>query len=218
MEATTKMYLQKSKIKEYAFLASLSYLDHDSNELASSSSHEELERRIEDKLNGLSILPDTIEGLCTMALVDDAACGDIKDIGNDSASDVSHFIDDLAAEVEELTAALASQDKLLSLTARERKDSKYKYENTLRELESTRASIVVSVETKCDRCVLHMLNITTLQTKYATLLDERDELQYRSSLLGVCTTCPALQTEVAEKNARISLLEKASSMSVLVSA
>jgi hypothetical protein len=31
-----------------------------------------------------------------------------------------------------------------------------------------------------------MSNITTLQTKYATLLDESDELQSRSSLLGVC--------------------------------
>jgi hypothetical protein len=102
------MYLQKAKINEYAFLASLSYLDHDSDESASSSSDEELKRRIEDKLNGLCILPDTIEGLCTTTLVDDAACGDSKDIGNDSASDVSHFIDDLAAEVEELTTALAS--------------------------------------------------------------------------------------------------------------
>jgi hypothetical protein len=58
-----------------------------------------------------------------------------------------------------------------------------------------------------------MSNITTLQTKYATLLDERDYLRARSSLLGVCTICPSLQIELAERDARIALLEKASSVS-----
>jgi hypothetical protein len=45
-----------------------------------------------------------------------------------------------------------------------------------RELESTRAFVVVSYMTKYDVCTLHMLNITTLWTKYATLLDECDEI------------------------------------------
>jgi hypothetical protein len=44
----------------------------------------------------------------------------------------------------------------------------------------------MSDEIECDGCALHMSNIATLQTKYATLLDERDELQSRSSLLGAC--------------------------------
>jgi hypothetical protein len=70
-------------------------------------------------------------------------------------------------------------------------------------------------ETECDGCALHMSNITTLQTKYVTLLDERDELRYRSSLLGACTVCPSLQTELAERDARIALLEKASSVTAL---
>jgi hypothetical protein len=74
--------------------------------------------------------------------------------------------------VEELTVALASQDKILRLAARERKEFKFKYDIMLRELESDRGSVVVSDETKCDECALHILNITTLQTKYATLLDD----------------------------------------------
>jgi hypothetical protein len=41
-----------------------------------------------------------------------------------------------------------------------------------------------------------------------------DELQSRYTLLGVCTACPGLQTELAEKNARIASLEKASSVSM----
>jgi hypothetical protein len=37
--------------------------------------------------------------------------------------------------------------------------------------------MVVSNETKCNACALHMSNFTTMQTKYATLLDECDELR-----------------------------------------
>jgi hypothetical protein len=43
-EALKKKYLQKEKIKERAFLASLSDLDHDSDDVVSSSSDEETER------------------------------------------------------------------------------------------------------------------------------------------------------------------------------
>jgi hypothetical protein len=75
-----------------------------------------------------------------------------------------------------LNAILANQDKLLRFSTRERKEFKFKYESTLRELESARALVVVSDETGCDGCSLHMSNIDTLQTTYATLLDECDEL------------------------------------------
>jgi hypothetical protein len=130
-----------------------------------------------------------------------------------TTSEVLPSADDLAAEVEELTTSLASQDKLLGLAAHERRDFRSKYESTLREHKSTRASVMVFDETECDGCALHMSNITTLQTKYATLLDERDELRYRSSLLSACTVCLGLQTELAGRDARIALLQKTSSVS-----
>jgi hypothetical protein len=72
---------------------------------------------------------------------------------------------------------------LLRLAAHERKDFKFKYEGMLIELVFAIALVVVSDETECDECALHMLNITTLQTKYATLLDKSNELRSRSSLL-----------------------------------
>jgi hypothetical protein len=50
-----------------------------------------------------------------------------------------------------------------------------------------------------------------LQSKYAALLDENDELKFRSDLLSACKSCSGLQFELAEKVSRISLLEKASS-------
>jgi hypothetical protein len=61
-----------------------------------------------------------------------------------------------------MTNVVASQDKLLRLVAHERKEYKCKDEATLRELESARASVVVSGEIECDECALYMLHITTL--------------------------------------------------------
>jgi hypothetical protein len=215
-EALKKKYLQKAKIKECVFLASLSDVDHDSDDASSSFSDEETHKRVKDKLNELFFLTNIAGGFCTMAFGDDAVGGHDQDIGDGSASDVSHSTDDLTAEAEEPISYLASQDKLLRLAARERKDFKFKYESTLKETESTRASIVVFDETECDECALHMLNITTLQTKYATLLDECDKLGSPSILIGVCTSCPRLQIELAERDARIALLDKASLVSTHV--
>jgi hypothetical protein len=108
-EAHKKKYLQKEKIKECAFLPSLSDLDHDSDDVVSSSSDEETERRVEDKLNGLCFIADATGGFCTMALGEDTVgTGDDKDIGDDTASEVLLFADDLVAEIEELNVALAS--------------------------------------------------------------------------------------------------------------
>jgi hypothetical protein len=77
-EALKKKYLQKAKIKERAFLISLSDLDHDSNDTSSSSSDEETNRRVKDKLNELFFLVNTADNLCTMVLGDDAVGDDGK--------------------------------------------------------------------------------------------------------------------------------------------
>jgi hypothetical protein len=204
-----KKYLQKAKIKERAFLASLNDLVHDSDDVVSFSSDEETERQVEDKLNGLCFITDTARGFCTMAIGEDAVgTSDDKDIDDDTTSEVLP-----SAEIEELNAALASPDNLLRQDARERREFRSKYESTLRELESARASVMVSDKTECDECALHLSNITTLQTKYDTLLDERDELISRSILLGACTICLVLQTELAERDARIASCVRASLVS-----
>jgi hypothetical protein len=155
--------LQKAKIKERAFLASHSDFDHDFDESSFSLSDEDFERHIEDKLNGMCFIVDTVGGLCTMALSEDVvSASDRKDIGNDSTSNVLPSADDLTSKVEELIATLSSLDKLLRQAACERREFKSKYKITLRELESARASVVVYGETECDECTLHMSNNTTL--------------------------------------------------------
>lgn len=85
-------------------------------------------------------------------------------------------IDDLTAELDELATTLASMYKLHRLVAHEWKQYKNKYEVILRELKSVGASVVVVDKIESDECAFNMSNITILQTKYATLLDECDNL------------------------------------------
>jgi hypothetical protein len=88
---------------------------------------------------------------------------------------------------------LISQDKLLKRAARERKEFKDKLEIVQKELEESKKLVVhVSDEVECDECVVHMTNFSELQSKYAALFDENDELKARSSLLGVCKSCSGL--------------------------
>ena len=106
----------------------------------------------------------------------------------------------------------------MKCAAHERKEFKDKLEIALKELKETKKlAIVVSDEVECDECVVHMSNLTDLQSKYVALLDENDELKSSSGLLGACKSCLGLQSELAEMNARISLLEKASSDSIVSS-
>ena len=132
----------------------------------------------------------------------------------DDTSEVTPSVDDLVVELETINDTLLSQDKLLKHAARERKEYKDNLEIALKELEATKKCVVVlSDEVECDECAFHMSSLTDLQSKYVALLDENDELKSRSGLLGACKSCSGLQSELAEKVARISLLEMASSES-----
>jgi hypothetical protein len=55
-----------------------------------------------------------------------------KDNDDDSTSKVSLSANDLTIEVDELMTALASHNKLIWLTTRERKEYKFEYKITLR--------------------------------------------------------------------------------------
>jgi hypothetical protein len=116
-----------------------------------------------------------------------------------------------------MTDTLMSQDKLLKRAACEKKEFKDKLEVVEKELEEAKKLVVhVSDEVECDEYAVHMTNFSELQSKYATLLDENDELKARSSLLGACKSCSGLQFKLTEKNAKILALEKASSDSMVI--
>jgi hypothetical protein len=130
---------------------------------------------------------------------------------DDDTTEVTPSVDNLVAKLDIMTDTLLSQDKLLKCAARERKEFKDKLEIVLKELEDAKkVVVVVSDEVECDECAVYMTNLSELQSKYVVLLGENDELKSRSGLLGACKSCSGLQSELAEKNAKISTLDKAS--------
>jgi hypothetical protein len=136
---------------------------------------------------------------------------------DDDSTKVKPTVDALIAELDIMTDTLMSQDKLLKCVARERKEFKDMLEVVEKELEEAKKLVVhVSDEVECDECVVHMNNFSKLQSKYVVLLDENDELKARSSLLDACKSCSGLESELAEKNAKILALKKASSDSTVV--
>jgi hypothetical protein len=216
-EALKKKYFKKAKAQERT---SLSDLDNDTNDDRSSSpsSDDESEKRCEDKLTRLCFVAKSIHGgYCTITV--DEGVKPNKDVlpDDDDSIEVKPFVDALIAELYIMTDTLMSQDKLVKRAARERKEFKDKLEVMEKELEEAKKLVVhVSDEVECDKCAVHMTNFSELQSKYAALLDENDELKARSSLLGACKSCLGLQSELAEKNAKIFALEKASSDSTVV--
>jgi len=216
-EALKKRFLKKAKAQQRAFLASLSDLDNSGDERASlSSSNDELERKVEERLNGLCFFTDSSHGgLCTIALGHEET-GKNEVISDDDTPKVLPSTNKLTTEVDALSDALLSQDRLLKHAARERKEYKERLEQALKDLELARSSVSMTEEIECDTCAIHMSSLVTLQNKYGTLLDEHDELKARSILLGACKSYSGLQSELAEKNDKISALEKASSDSTAV--
>jgi hypothetical protein len=115
-------FLKKMKAKEQAFLASLSDVEI-SNTKDSSSSDEESEKKIEEKLNGLCFFAGAKHGgFCTMALESEAQAGEAED----STPEVPPTIDSLSAELDSMNDALISQDKLLKRACKERKEYREK--------------------------------------------------------------------------------------------
>ena len=134
---------------------------------------------------------------------------------DDDTTEVTPSVDSLVAELDIMHDTLMSQDNMLKHAARERKEFKDKLEIALKELEEAKkVAVVVLDEVECNECAVHMSNLTDLQSKHVALLDENDELKSRSGLLGACKSCSGLQSELVEKNAKISALEKASSDSI----
>jgi hypothetical protein len=121
--------------------------------------------------------------------------------------------DELVAELDSLNAALLSQDKMLRREVKERNEYNAKVDSVLNDLQFAREPIVLD-EAKCDSYAVHMSNLDTMQTNYACLIDEIDEVKSRPSHLGVCKSYHAMKSELTEKNTRMSMLEKANCDSV----
>jgi hypothetical protein len=82
------------------------------------------------------------------------------------------------------------------------------------EIDSLKASLVVSDEIDCCDCFVYLADLTALKDKHDSKCEELDvlrfelaELQSRPTLLGACTSCPGLHEKIAKLRSRIVSLE-----------
>jgi hypothetical protein len=82
------------------------------------------------------------------------------------------------------------------------------------EIDSLKASPVVSDEIDCADCSAFLADLTDFREKYASKCEELDvlrvelaELQSRPTFLGACTSCPSLHEKIVELRSHIVSLE-----------
>jgi hypothetical protein len=124
---------------------------------------------------------------------------------SDSNSDVSDDSspEGLSLRVTELENSLCNQDKLLGKVFRENKKLNLELESAFSEIASLRSTPDDMSAKPCDNCKMIMANYVGLwlmHSHVACLLDdarlELRELKTRSTLLGACTSCPLLRSDL----------------------
>ena len=71
------------------------------------------------------------------------------------------------------------------------------------ELELVKYAPIVSDMLECDECPIFKSDLASLQSKFATVMCELEEMKSRPVLLGICKLCPTLRSELDEKNTLI---------------
>jgi regulator of replication initiation timing len=124
---------------------------------------------------------------------------------SDSDSDVSDdsSFEGFSLRVTELENALCNQDKLLGKVFHENKKLNPELETSVSEIASLRSMHDDMSAKSCDRCTMIMVNYADLwliHSYIASLLNgarlEFRELKARSTLLGACTSCPVLRSDL----------------------
>jgi hypothetical protein len=124
---------------------------------------------------------------------------------SDSDSDVSNDSspEGLSLRVAGLENVLCNQDKLLGKIFRENKKLNLKLESCFSEIASLRSAHDDMSAKPCDRCTIIMVNYVDLwliHSYVAGLVDsvrlELRELKARFTLLGACTSCPVLRSDL----------------------
>jgi hypothetical protein len=143
--------------------------------------------------------PGDFTGLCLMG----KSSRNVSDSNSDS--DVSDDLspDDLSLRVVELENALCNQDKLLCKVFCENKKLNLELESAYSEIASLRSMHDDMSAKPCDNCNMIMVNYADLwlmHSHVASLLDsaklELRELKARFKLLGACTSCLLLRSDL----------------------
>jgi DNA repair exonuclease SbcCD ATPase subunit len=147
---------------------------------------------------------------------------------SDSENEVCDELSSLRKENEELVDLLDNRNHMLKEAKKLRKELRALLEDARTrvaeletqvldgklEINSLKASPVVYDEVDCADCCVYLADLTALREKHASKCEELDvlrvelaELQSRPSLLGACTSCPALYEKIAKFHSRIVSLE-----------
>jgi hypothetical protein len=164
----------------------LSDLDFSSNDSSSSEDDEKLKRKTCD-----------FTALCLMGKASRHISDSDSDISDDSSPE------DLSLRVAKLENALCNQDKLLCKVFCENKKLDLEMKSASSKIASLRFMHDDMSAKPCDKCNMIMVNYADLclvHSHIASLLDgvrlELRELKARSTLLGACTTCPLLRSDL----------------------
>jgi hypothetical protein len=166
--------------------ASLSDLNFSSNDSSSSEEDEKPKCKIGD-----------FTGLCLMGKSTRHIFDSDSDVSDDSSPE------SLSLRVVELENALCNQDKLLCKIFRENKRLNLELESASSKIATLRSAHDDMSARSCYNCKMIMVNYVDLWlvlSHVTCLLDgarlELRELKVRSTLLGVCTTCPLLGSDL----------------------
>ncbi|XP_066374820.1 uncharacterized protein [Miscanthus floridulus] len=173
------------------------YVSGGSSDSSDSDSEDETPKK---KTDGLCFITDAgiNGGICTMALEGDAS--------TDSNDETSDDEVDTSAEqrIANLTKIVHKQNKVLAKL-------KTDYDKTCAELATLKNAASNPTEPdECEECSIHMISLSKLQTKYSSIVDDRDklyaelnELRSRSNLLGTCVSCPLLKVDLDNALCRV---------------
>jgi predicted nucleic acid-binding Zn-ribbon protein len=146
----------------------------------------------------------------------------------DSEDEVCDELFSLRKENEELVSLLDNRDHMLREAKKLRKELRALLEDARTkvteletqvldgklEIDSLKASPVVSDEVDCADCSVFLADLTALREKPASKCEELDvlrvelaELQSRPTLHGACTSCLGLHEKIVELRSRIVSLE-----------
>jgi hypothetical protein len=218
-------------------------VDSGSEDVSSSSSEEEEEgdkkkKKKKDFGKYLNSLCCTASNTSRNYNKKDGLCGMTRSSGSkrsqkdasdlDSEDEVSDELSSLRKENEELVDLLDNRDHMLREAKKLRKEIRALLEDARTrvakletqvlygklEIDSLKASPVVSDEVDCVDCSVFLANLTALREKHASKCEELDvlrvelaELQSRPTLLGACTSCPSLHEKIVKLRSRIVSLE-----------
>jgi hypothetical protein len=182
---------------------------------SSSSSSDEEENRHKGKQSGKNIngLCFAAQGFCSMAHSTVSKKSNKEDSGSNSDEEVNNSPSFLIAKNARLNDLLDNCDDVLRKTNKEKreyrsllgeaKDKVVELETLLvdarAQIDSLKFAPVLTNEPECTDCSTFLGELTMLQEKYASKVEELDllrveldEMKSRPSLLGSCTSCPIL--------------------------